>query len=461
MSAVVRWELLDKQLLLVEPETRYVINNSEVADAVKRTYPSRIRIATSLVTKAPNGDPIIDFGSLLKSNFADIGWMSFGGMSFGGASINSALSTWTTKKTFELNTEIGVALAVAAMDPPGSYDKTMVHFSFWKLPQTNYQPRTADDRVGYFLTTNQDWSKPVDTRDLFNRYINRWQLEKRDPSLELCEPRQPIIYYIEKTVPVKYRRAVRDGILEWNKAFEKVGFVNAVEVRQQTDDNEWKDLDPEDMRYSFFRWIVTGGGFAMGPSRANPFTGQIYDADILFDDSMVRYFEQEADRLLPSALVADKFSDPTLAAWVKQNPEFLRRTFDGAEPVVDDQGRGEWLRNAIRERMRARGCPCCEYAQGMKQQMRLASVALANQPKEMRDQFLYEVIKETVMHEVGHTLGLRHNFIASSIYSLKEIQQKQDDRRSTGRLGDGLQSRAVLRGQSEGRQLHHADHRAV
>ena len=162
-------------------------------------------------------------------------------------------------------------MAVSRSAPPGSYDKKMVHYSFWKLPQSDYQPRRADDRVGYFLTTNQDWAKPSDKRDIFNRYINRWHLVKRDPDLAMCEPRQPIIYYIEKTVPVRYRRAVRDGILEWNKAFEKIGFVNAVEVRQQTDDNEWKDLDPEDMRYSFFRWIVTGGGFAMGAQPGQSF----------------------------------------------------------------------------------------------------------------------------------------------------------------------------------------------
>ena len=77
----------------------------------------------------------------------------------------------------------GVELAVKRKSPPGSYDKKMVHFSFWKLPKTDYTPRVADDRVGYFLTANQDWAKPTDARDIFNRYIDRWHLEKRDPSL--------------------------------------------------------------------------------------------------------------------------------------------------------------------------------------------------------------------------------------------------------------------------------------
>jgi hypothetical protein len=430
---VVRWELLDKQLVLIEPETRYVTNSgSDINDAVRRTYPERIRVAVPLVTKSPAGDPVIDLGSLLKSDFADIGWMTRGaGSYFGGAGINPRLSKWTKHKTFELNVEIGVELAVSRSAPPGSYDKKMVHYSFWRLPQTDYQPRLADDRVGYFLTTNRDWSKPVTERDIFNRYINRWHLVKRDPSLPLCEPRKPIVFYIEKTVPVRYRRAVRDGILEWNKAFERIGFLNAIEVRQQTSDNEWKDLDPEDMRYSFIRWIVTGAGFAMGPSRANPFTGEILDADILFDDSMVRAFQQEAEHMLPQA-VAEKLRDPALQDLLERCPE-LRRTVPAWTHQLGEEFDPVAARDLVRHRMAARGRHGCDYCEGMKHQMQVAHALLANEAPELRERFLYEVIKETVTHEVGHTLGLRHNFAASTIYTLDEIQR----RRTTGEPTSG------------------------
>lgn len=426
---VVQWEMLDRQLILVEPETRYVIEDDKtVADVVKRTYPERIRAALPIVTKTKSGDPVIDLGDLLKSNFADIAWMSgaanpFAAMRAGGG-VNQALSKWTKKKSFELNVELGVELAVNRSSPPGSYDKKLVHYSFWKLPKTDYQPRVADDRVGYFLTANQDWSKPVDVRDLFNRYIDRWHLVKRDASLPRCEPKQPIIYYIEKTVPVKFRAAVRDGILEWNKAYEKVGFLNAIEVRQQTDDNEWKDLDPEDMRYSFFRWIVTGAGFAMGPHRGNPFTGQIYDADIIFDDSMVRFYEQDVKQNLGGEALARKMRDPAVEAFLQQFPQWKRpvRTWEtmsvGEETSVE-------FENAFRERMRLRGYVACDYAEGMKHQLAVAHAMLAEAPPEVVDKVLYDVIKEVVMHEVGHTLGLRHNFKASTIYTLEEIAAKR------------------------------------
>jgi Met-zincin/Domain of unknown function (DUF5117) len=421
---VVRWEVLDKQLLLVEPESHYVIDKSKtVSDVVSRTYPERIRVACPIVTKSSSGDPVIDLGPLLKSDFAGIAWMSFGR----GGGVNASLSKWTKRKSFELNVEIGVALATSRMYPSGSYDKKLVHFSFWKLPKSDYTPRVADDRVGYFLTANQDWSKPTEARDLFNRYVDRWHLVKRDTSLSVCEPKQPIVFYIEKTVPVRFRKAVRDGILEWNKAFEKIGFVSAVQVRQQTVDNEWKDLDPEDMRYSFFRWIVTGAGFAMGPHRSNPFTGQIYDADIIFDDSMVRYFEQSADRMLPSALAATKAQDPALQDFLDAHPQWNPPEREWGGHSLADPSDKE-LRKGVRQWMRDRGHMYCDYAGGMKHQMAVGRAMLEGQPKEVMEKFLYDTIKEVVMHEVGHTLGLRHNFKASTVYSIEEIKK----RRGTG-----------------------------
>lgn len=425
---VVRWELLGNQLLLVEPDTRYTTPpGKETTDVVQRTYPERIRAAVPLVTKSPSGDPVIDLGPLLKSNFADIAWTSyFGDVGGGLANVNPSLSKWTKKKAFELNVEIGVALAMNRMSPPGSYDKKLVHFSFWKLPKTDYTPRVGDQRVGYFMTALQDWSKPTSSRELFDRYVDRWNLVKRDPSLTLSEPRQPIVFYIEKTVPIRFRRAVRDGILEWNKAFEKCGFVNAIEVRQQTDDNEWRDLDPEDMRYSFFRWIVTGAGFAMGPHRSNPYTGEIYDADIIFDDSMVRFYEQEAQRDLSAAALELKLSDPVLEQFFARFPQFRRPVGDWRAPVLTGVEQEEaQLRAVARERIRQRGLHVCDYAQGMKHQLAVAHAAVSGAPPEVIDRLLYDVVKEVVMHEVGHTLGLRHNFKASSIYSVEEIKRRR------------------------------------
>ena len=97
-------------------------------------------------------------------------------------------------------------------------------------------------------------------------------------------------------MPFKYRAAIREGILEWNKAYEMAGFVNAIEVRQQPDDATW---DPEDINYNTFRWITAEAGFAMGPSRVNPLTGEILDADIIFDAGFVEAWSKRFELAPP------------------------------------------------------------------------------------------------------------------------------------------------------------------
>ena len=91
------------------------------------------------------------------------------------------------------------------------------------------------------------------------------------------------------------------GLEEWNKAFAKAGWLNALEVRQQPDDADW---DPEDINYNTFRWITSNAGFAMGPSRVNPYTGQILDADIIFDADFLQFWKEEFETFTPQTVAA-------------------------------------------------------------------------------------------------------------------------------------------------------------
>ena len=109
-------------------------------------------------------------------------------------------------------------------------------------------------------------------------HIKRWRLEKKDPAAAISEPVTPIVFWMDKNIPVKYRASVEAGILEWNKAFERIGFKNAVVARQQPDD---ADFDTLDARHASVRWFVGADvGFAIGPSHQDPRTGEILDADI-------------------------------------------------------------------------------------------------------------------------------------------------------------------------------------
>ena len=121
--------------------------------------------------------------------------------------------------------------------------------------------------------------------------INRWRLEKADPKAKLSPPKKQIIWYVEDTVPHEYRPYVEEGIREWNKAFEKIGFRDAIAVRWQEPGRD--DFDPEDINYCTFRWITTEQTFAMSCLRANPLTGEMIDGDVIFDASWIRLWKQE------------------------------------------------------------------------------------------------------------------------------------------------------------------------
>jgi len=309
---VVQWQEMDKKLVLIAPDLRYKEGDkSEVGDVIKRTYTERIVLAAPIVSKK-EGSPVIDLDKVLKADYAGIGRVYGGG-------VDASLSRYATRKVFPNNIELGVDLAVMRGDQGGT--RARVHYSISKLPDGDYQSREADDRVGYFLTAVKDWTKPHTERTIFHRYIHRWRLRKEDPKAAVSDvkPADQIVFYIEKTVPKQYRQYVREGILEWNKAFEKAGLRNAIQVRQQ-DEGVFDQLDPEDVRYNFFRWIVSGRSFAMGPSRANPLTGQILDADIIMDDSMVRVWEARYAQLTAKGPAA--YYDPQLREFLDHHPEW-------------------------------------------------------------------------------------------------------------------------------------------
>ena len=123
-------------------------------------------------------------------------------------------------------------------------------------------------------------------------------------------PKKKIVFWIEKSVPDEYRAAVREGILEWNKAFEKIGFRDAIEVRQQEDE----DFDPEDMNYNTFRWITTDRASPWGRRGPTRYTGEIIDADIIFDASMVRFYKRDQQLYRTDAGVTTEPDSPIQAA---------------------------------------------------------------------------------------------------------------------------------------------------
>jgi hypothetical protein len=254
-------------------------------------------------------------------------------------------------------------------------------YNFAQLPETEMAPRLADPRLGHFTESFTDLGGDQKANPRVH-YLQRWRLEKKDPAAAMSEPVQAITYWMDKNIPAKYRPAVEAGILEWNKAFEKIGFKGAVVARQQPDDADWDNMDAA---HASIRWFVGADvGFAIGPSHTDPRSGEILDADIGMSDVFVR---------------------------------------GGRAFISEDVGRAGAHSHALH------GDAFCNYAHEAAAEFDFALDMLEargdlepGSPE--ADAFIQARVKDVIMHEVGHTLGLKHNFKASTTITQAQLKDK-------------------------------------
>jgi hypothetical protein len=224
----------------------------------------------------------------------------------------------------------------------------VVHQSLIILPETPMMGRLFDPRVGYFTEEFTDYAHPKQWA-VTREYINRYRLEKKDPAAAVSEVVTPITFYLSKEIPEKWRSYLKKGVEDWQPAFEKAGFKNAIICKDAPARSEDPNWDPEDARYNVIRWVAEPVANAMGPHVHDPRSGEIISAHIIFWHDVVKLAQM----------------------WY-----FVQCS------AVDP---------------RARKLP-------------------------LPDDLIGELLRYICAHEVGHTLGLRHNHRASQAYSISQLR---------------------------------------
>lgn len=225
----------------------------------------------------------------------------------------------------------------------------IVNHSITLLPESPMMPRYSDPRVGYFKSDFQDYSNNGNGGVADRNIILRFRLEKKDPNAALSEPVEPIVFYLSREIPNQWRPYLKEGIEDWNAAFEGAGFKNAIVVKDAPSPEEDPDWSPSDSRHSVIRWQALPVANAMGPCIFDPRSGEVLSAHVI--------------------LWADIVSLAQQWYFIQASPSDLR----------------------------ARKLPLPENITG-------------------------EMLRYIICHEVGHTLGLRHNHKASQAFTIEQLR---------------------------------------
>jgi len=357
-SFLVQFKRVGKRVLWISPNTHF-------AAAPEARASRDISVADSVLASTPIAAENQETGRIVVSaayfltDIEDIGH-GIGSGPAAAAALDAGKSYIERIKAFPKNVEI---LADLAFNPNGVVLK--MHYSILEQPRTSgYIPRLADDRVGYFITARKRFGDD-DASSPFVRYINRWDLR-----------RGPITYYLTNEIPPRYRSVITHALLAWNDAFAKIGYPHAIEVKNQPDDPAW---DPDDMRYSTVRWIDSDAPSfaAYAPAIVNPTDGEILRAEIVIDGEAMR-------------TVKRGYADVTAP---------LRTAHAASACQAYDCG---YMSESAA--LAAMGT------------MTLGSAQVDAQAQ--RERYAEQWLQSIVLHEAGHTLGLRHNFAASTLYPL-------------------------------------------
>jgi len=355
-----RWERRGNKVYLWKVSFAKRGDGKAIEAAVAAADMSTIVDSFNVEAEGKDRSAVINATPLYLSDIVDLSVKRAGGSPQ--ATIDDSRSYLEEIKAFPTNIEVRSLLtfrgggggglgrggvAVPAVGPTPSHS-AVVHYSLVVLPERPMQGRFFDPRVGYFTQAFENYSSATTWVDN-QQYIARFRLEKKDPAADVSEPVKPIVFYISREVPEKWRPYLMKGIEDWKPAFEKAGFKNAIVAREAPDPHQDPSWDPEDARNSVIRWVAEPVENAMGPNVHDPRSGEVISAHIIFWHDILKIMQE-------MYFVQCSAQDP-----------------------------------------RASKLPLPDAVTG-------------------------ELLRCVAAHEVGHTLGLRHNHRASSAYTIEQLR---------------------------------------
>jgi len=296
---VLRWERRNDQVLLRKVSFNQVADDSlPISDSVVRNNFAPILAAFDIEAIGPDATTVvIDVTDFYAGDTPALSGLSAAQRTtYGVRRLDPDRSFINYARSYPLNIDIRHTLTFEATDAPDAKTETIsmeMHQSMVLLPEDPMMPRVADDRVGYFSITQVNFGLD-ELKAAEQTFIRRWRLEPSDPEAyargELVDPVKPIVYYIDPSTPARWRPYVKQGVEDWQAAFETAGFSNAIIAREPPSPAEDPEWAAEDARYSVVRWAASMVRNAMGPSVSDPRTGEIIESDIVWFHNHLRSY---------------------------------------------------------------------------------------------------------------------------------------------------------------------------